>query len=63
MEVGDSFLVPFDDARDIIQLRQTCYYYARKHDGYRFSVRREKKGWRIYRVQKARSPRGFKRNR
>ena len=50
MQIGDSILVPRSDVRDIIQLRQTCLYYARKHEGFRFSVRSEKAGFRVYRV-------------
>ena len=51
MEVGDSFLVPRKDVRNIVQLRQTCLYYSRRHKGYRFSVRTEPDGFRVYRIE------------
>jgi hypothetical protein len=50
MEVGDSFLVPFDQVRNQNSIRSAASHFARRTGLARFSVITEDNGYRVFRV-------------
>lgn len=48
MKIGDSFFV--SDTRDTSQVRSAASYFGIRNAGYRFTVRREGNGVRVWRV-------------
>lgn len=50
MEVGDSFLVPLEDLKNHRQVRSAASHFGRRNRPYRFSVIREKSGYRVFRI-------------
>lgn len=56
MEIGDSFLVPRDDVKSKLQLKQSCYYFSRnsvEREGelFKFRIVDEKGGYRVFRIK------------
>ena len=51
MDVGDSFLVPFDQVKDSNSLRSAASHYARRHGSVRFTITTEAKGFRVFRIE------------
>lgn len=51
MDVGDSFLVPFDQVNGSNSLRSAASHFARRHGGVRFTITTEAKGFRVFRVE------------
>ena len=49
MKIGDSFEVDADQGYTI---RTSASYYAKRHEGFRFSIRRHGKAYRCWRVPK-----------
>ena len=48
MLVGDSFAML--DASMVRNLRNAAHMYARRHPGYKFTIRKQQTGWRIWRI-------------
>lgn len=51
MEVGDSFLVPFEHVKNQNSLRSAASHFARRTRLARFTITIEEKGYRVFRVE------------
>jgi len=50
MDVGDSFLVPFENVKNVNIVRSAASQFWRRHGTAKFTVTTEKKGYRVYRI-------------
>jgi hypothetical protein len=50
MDVGDSFLVPFDNVRDQNNIRSAASHFARRTGLAQFTITVEQHGYRVFRI-------------
>lgn len=57
MAIGDSFFVPNEAAGDA-QVRSGCCYFQIRNKNYRFTIRKEPGGCRVWRISIKQKPKG-----